>query len=61
MKVTSLKLTGIRGVGEHIMQMRDILAQLKKLEVEMSESSWCTVSLTLFRLRYVKPKEVSEK
>ncbi|RVW74360.1 hypothetical protein CK203_056828 [Vitis vinifera] len=53
MKVTSLKLTGIRGVGEHIMEMRDILAQLKKLEVEMSESflvHW-----------YVKPKEVSEK
>ena len=38
MKFTSLKLTGIRGVGEHIMEMRDILAQLKKLEVEMSES-----------------------
>ncbi|KAL6314081.1 hypothetical protein AAG906_011816 [Vitis piasezkii] len=31
-------LTGIRGVREHIMEMRDIVAQLKKLEVEMSES-----------------------
>ncbi|RVW64274.1 Retrovirus-related Pol polyprotein from transposon TNT 1-94 [Vitis vinifera] len=38
MKFTSLKLTGIRGVCEHIMEMRDIVAQLKKLEVEMSES-----------------------
>ena len=38
MKFTSLKLTGIRGVREHIMEMRDIEAQLKKLEVEMSES-----------------------
>ncbi|KAL6337882.1 hypothetical protein AAG906_002347 [Vitis piasezkii] len=32
MKFTSLKLTGIRGVREHIMEMRDIVAQLKKLE-----------------------------
>ncbi|RVW85479.1 Copia protein [Vitis vinifera] len=38
MKFTSLKLTGIRGVREHIMEIRDIVAQLKKLEVEMSES-----------------------
>ncbi|WKA06388.1 hypothetical protein VitviT2T_024289 [Vitis vinifera] len=38
MKFTSLKLTGIKGVREHIMEMRDIVAQLKKLEVEMSES-----------------------
>uniref|UniRef100_A0A2N9GUX4 Retrovirus-related Pol polyprotein from transposon TNT 1-94 n=1 Tax=Fagus sylvatica TaxID=28930 RepID=A0A2N9GUX4_FAGSY len=28
----------VRGVREHIMQIRDIVAQLKKLEVEMSES-----------------------
>ncbi|RVW23061.1 hypothetical protein CK203_102467 [Vitis vinifera] len=32
MKFTSLKFTGIRGVREHIMEMRDIVAQLKKLE-----------------------------
>ena len=38
MKFISLKLTGIRGVREHIMEMRNIMAQLKKLEVEMSES-----------------------
>ena len=38
MKLTSLKLIGIKRVREHIMEMRDIVAQLKKLEVEMSES-----------------------
>ena len=37
-KFTSLKLTGIKGVHKHIMEMRDIVAQLKKLEVEMSKS-----------------------
>ncbi|RVW50015.1 hypothetical protein CK203_082331 [Vitis vinifera] len=38
MKFTSLKLIDIRGVREHIMEMRDIVAQLKKLKIEMSES-----------------------
>ena len=38
MKFLSLRLTSVRGVCEHIMQMRDIAAQLKNLEVEMSES-----------------------
>ena len=38
MKFLSLRLTNIKGVREHIMQMRDITAQLKKLEVNMSES-----------------------
>ncbi|XP_022894012.1 uncharacterized protein LOC111408493 [Olea europaea var. sylvestris] len=38
MKFSFLKLTSVKGVSEHIMQMRDISAQLKKLEVEMSES-----------------------
>ena len=36
MKFTSLKLIGIRSVWEHIVEMRDAVAQLKKLEVEMS-------------------------
>ena len=36
MKFSSLRLTNIKGVREHIMQMRDITAQLKKLEVNMS-------------------------
>ncbi|KAL5736847.1 hypothetical protein ACOSP7_031302 [Xanthoceras sorbifolium] len=35
---SSLRLTSVKGVHEHIMQMRDIVAQLKKLEVDMSES-----------------------
>ncbi|XP_068663039.1 uncharacterized protein [Aristolochia californica] len=38
MKLSSLRLTSIQGVWEHIMQIRDIAAQLKKLEVDMSES-----------------------
>ena len=38
MKFTFLKLTGIKDVCEHIMEMRNIVVQLKKLEVEMSES-----------------------
>ena len=38
MKFTSLKPTGIRGVRKHIMEMKDIVAQLKKLKVEMFES-----------------------
>ena len=38
MKFTSLKLTCIKGVREHIMEMTNVVAQLKKLEVEMSES-----------------------
>ena len=35
MKFSSMKLTNIRGVREHIVQMRDIAAQLKLLEVDM--------------------------
>ena len=38
MKFTSLKFIGIKGVREYIMEMRDVVAQLKKLEVEMCES-----------------------
>ncbi|KAL6349885.1 hypothetical protein AAG906_001772 [Vitis piasezkii] len=38
MKFSSLRLTDVSGVREHIMQMRDIAAQLKTLEVEMSDS-----------------------
>ena len=33
---SSLRLTNIKRVRDHIMQMRDIAAQLKTLEVEMS-------------------------
>ena len=38
MKFSSLRLTSVRGVREHIIQIRDTEAQLKNLEVEMSES-----------------------
>ena len=38
LKFSSLRITSVRGVREHIMQMRDIVAQLKNLEVKMSES-----------------------
>jgi hypothetical protein len=38
MKFSSLRLTSVKGVHEHIMQMRDIVDQLKKLKVEISES-----------------------
>ncbi|XP_052194733.1 uncharacterized protein LOC127802762 [Diospyros lotus] len=37
-KLSSMRLTGIKGVREHIMKMRDIAAQLKSLEVTMSDS-----------------------
>ena len=38
MQFSSTKLTGIRGVCDHIMRMRDIAAQLKSLEVTMSDT-----------------------
>ncbi|KAG8378577.1 hypothetical protein BUALT_Bualt07G0000100 [Buddleja alternifolia] len=38
MRFSTSKLTNVRGVREHIMQMRDIAAQLKTLEVEMFET-----------------------
>eukprot|EP00253_Pinus_taeda_P032487 PITA_32487 len=38
MEFSSLRLTSVNCVREHIMQMRDTMAQLKKLEVEISNS-----------------------
>ena len=38
MQLSSTKLTGIRGVHDHIMRIRDISAQLKTLEVTMLET-----------------------
>ncbi|XP_051149260.1 uncharacterized protein LOC127263979 [Andrographis paniculata] len=35
---STMRFTGVRGVREHIMRMRDIAAQLKSLEVTMSET-----------------------
>ncbi|KAL6334148.1 hypothetical protein AAG906_004579 [Vitis piasezkii] len=52
MKFTSLKLTDIRGVREHIMGMRNIVAQLKKLEIYNPHFK--------FLVGYTKPKEASE-
>ncbi|XP_073137714.1 uncharacterized protein [Henckelia pumila] len=37
MEFSSLRLTNVRGVREHIMKMRDIAARLKILEVDISE------------------------
>ena len=37
MKFSTLRLTGIKGVRDYFMQMRDIAAQLKTSEVEMSK------------------------
>ena len=41
MKLSSIKLINVKGVCEHIMQMRDITAQLKLLEVDMSKPFLC--------------------
>ncbi|KAL4312678.1 hypothetical protein GQ457_01G005410 [Hibiscus cannabinus] len=38
MKFTSLKLTTVKGVRDHINKMRDLAARLKALEVEMPDS-----------------------
>ena len=38
MKFSSLRLTSVRGLRQHIMQIMDIIARLKNLEVEMFES-----------------------
>ena len=37
-KMVPMKFNDAKGVREHIMEMRDITAQLKSLEIEMSES-----------------------
>ena len=37
-KISSLRLTKVKGMREDIMEMRDIAAQLKTLEVDMSET-----------------------
>ena len=37
-QLSTLRLTRVRGVRDHIMRMMDIAAQLKSLEVAMSES-----------------------
>ena len=38
MKFFTINITNVRGVHENIMQIRDIVVQLKKLWIDMSES-----------------------
>ena len=52
MQFSSLKLQGIRGVRDHIMRMRDIVAQLKALEVTMSDSFLVHYILCTLPLQY---------
>jgi len=53
MKFLYLKLTSMRGVCEHIMQIRNNVAQLKKLKVEMSEFFLVHYILNTFPHQYV--------
>ena len=52
MQFSSLKLQGIRGVRDHIMCIRDIVAQLKALEVTMSDSFLVHYILCTLPLQY---------
>ncbi|XP_031251848.1 uncharacterized protein LOC116109763 [Pistacia vera] len=52
MKLSSVRLIDVRGVREHIMQIRDIVAQLKNLEVEMSNSFMVHYILNTLPHRY---------
>ena len=53
MKFSSIRITSVRDVCEHIMQMRDIAAQLKKLSIDMSDVTpqFPGVPLTTVNLR----------
>ena len=51
-KMCSMKFNGTKGVYEHIMEMRDIAAQLKSLEIEMSESFLVHFILNSFPFEY---------
>lgn len=60
MKFSSLRLTKVSGVQEHIMQMRDIAAQLKTLKVEMFDSFLVHFILNTFPQQY-GPFKISYK
>ena len=47
-----MKLTSVRGVSEHIMQMRDIVAQLKLLEVNIFKTFFVHYILNTLPLQY---------
>ena len=51
-QLSSMKLTTVKGVRGHIMKMRDIAAQLKSLEVDMSESFLVHFILNSLPLQY---------
>lgn len=53
MKFSSYRLTSVKDVREHIMKMRDISAQLKKLEVDMSDSFLVHYILNSLPVEYV--------
>ena len=52
MQFSSLRLYGIKGVHDHFMHMRDIVAQLKALEVTMSDSFLVHYILCTMLLQY---------
>jgi ionotropic glutamate receptor len=52
MKFSSMRLTSVRGVHEYIMHMREIVAQLKNLEVEMLESFLVHYIMNTFPQQY---------
>ncbi|XP_072064284.1 uncharacterized protein [Arachis hypogaea] len=51
-QLSSMRLTGVRGVREHIMRLRDITAQLKALEVEISDSFLVHLILNSLPVQY---------
>ncbi|KAL5764121.1 hypothetical protein ACOSP7_016470 [Xanthoceras sorbifolium] len=52
MKLSSQRLTSVKGVREHIMQMRDIAVKLKKLKVDISESFIVNYILNILPQQY---------
>nr|XP_029152372.1 uncharacterized protein LOC112782389 [Arachis hypogaea] len=51
-QLSSMRLTGVRDVREHIMRLRDIAAQLKALEVEISDSFLVHLILNFLPVQY---------
>ncbi|KAH1063949.1 hypothetical protein J1N35_028936, partial [Gossypium stocksii] len=56
LKLTSIKLTTVKGVHDHINKIRDLATRLRALEVEMSESF-----LVHFILKTLPPQNGSFK
>nr|XP_025693179.1 uncharacterized protein LOC112795464 [Arachis hypogaea] len=57
-QLSSMRLTGVRGVREHVMRLRDIAAQLKALEVEISDSFLVHLILNSLPVQY-RPFKIS--